>query len=77
MEGLAQTKAQTDLKVRACKGTAGTVTSRRPPQCSKKRAKFDKLNQLYVQARLQALNNEKGVCVLVQGAIAAKFSQAQ
>jgi membrane protein involved in colicin uptake len=48
-EGLAQAKAQTDVKVRAWKGTTGTFASRRPPKCPQKRAKFYQPNQVYLQ----------------------------
>ena len=59
VEGLAQAKAQAKAKARAARGAAGTFAGRRP-QCPQRRAKFEALQQMYLQARLQALENERG-----------------
>ena len=52
-EGKAKGKAKAKPKV--ARGTAGTFAGRRPPANAAKRAEFDELKAVYLQARLEAV----------------------
>ena len=76
-EGKAKGKAKAKPKV--ARGTAGTFAGRRPPANAAKRAEFDELKAVYLQARLEAVSTKQEASgkKKKKGKVPRKFSPNQ